>query len=505
MAEEMLFTVAGSVAMPAQMISLEEAGLTERADLQEWVLSNPAILGSAVKVVTFDFEGLQSVATATRDRISVLGLGADGRLVVAELKSGKQPDTEVAAVKYAAVASRVLPESLAEHYARFQSRRQTVMTAEEALADLQAHAPDLSQESLRRPRIVLLARDFSPVLTASVVWLSEMGLDISLVQISAFRSYVYGQAGQSNVPMISVSKVYPLREVEEFTISPERQLAKEMAESKRRVQDASTVRRLVTSESVAEGTLFTLAPRGDLGFDVRTQLEEWLHADPVRRTAHWQNRASAPLVWDADKASYTPSGLVRHIVEEATGISRDFYGTQWWRDPAGWTLVELAGPLSGGKGALYREYWSRWLDRVRVSHGHWTQMTTLPAQNFITLPSPIKGTHYGLAFAAGGRLRSDLYIDAGSVEASTGVFEMLQSQAGFMEELYGAELSWERLPDRNAYRIADYSEGDVTTVEDHDFYIDWMVDAQERLRRAVDGVLQRSDPPDPNWSRRDED
>ena len=65
----MLFTVAGSVAMPAQMISLEEAGLTERADLREWVLSNPAILGSAIKVVTFDFEGLQSMATATRDRI----------------------------------------------------------------------------------------------------------------------------------------------------------------------------------------------------------------------------------------------------------------------------------------------------------------------------------------------------------------------------------------------------------------------------------------------------
>ena len=41
MAEEMLFTVAGSVAMPAQMISLEEAGLEQRADLQEWVLSNP--------------------------------------------------------------------------------------------------------------------------------------------------------------------------------------------------------------------------------------------------------------------------------------------------------------------------------------------------------------------------------------------------------------------------------------------------------------------------------
>ena len=502
MAEEMLFTVAGSVAMPAQMISLQEAGLEERADLQEWVLSNPAVLGPAVKVITFEFEGIPTSAVPSRDRITVLGLGADGRLVVAELKAARTPDTEVSAIKYAAMASRTLPETLADQYARFQSRRQVPMTADEALADLQAHAPNLSQESLRRPRIVLLARDFSPVLTASVVWLSEMGLDISLVQISAFRSYVYGQMGSANVPMISVNQVYPLREVEEFTISPERQLAKQIAESRRRVQDASNVRRLVTAETVADGTIFTFSPRSDLSFDMRSQLEEWLHEDPARRTAHWQNNINAPLVWDVDKAAYTPAALVRHIIEQATGVSRDWFGTQWWRDRTGWTLLELAGPLNGGKGSLYREYWSRWLDRVRQRHSDWTQMSTLPAQNFITLPSPVKGTHYGLAFAAGGRLRSDFYVDLGSAEASAAQFEVLQSQQAFVESVYGGPLSWERLPDRGAYRVADYSEGDVTTVEDYAFYIDWMIDSQERLRAAVNAVLQNGEPPDEPFGRR---
>jgi uncharacterized protein DUF4268 len=494
MAEEMLFTVAGSVAMPAQMISLEEAGLEARADLQEWVLSNPAILGPAVKVITFEFEGLPAAVTAARDRITVLGLGADAHLVVAELKSGRAPDSEVSATKYAAMASRLLPESLAEHYARFQARRFAPMTPDEALADLQAHAPDLSQETLRRPRIALLAHDFSPVLTASVVWLNEMGLDISLIQISAFRSYVYGQLGSGAVPMISVSQIYPVREVEEFTISPERQRAKEVAEAKRRVQDASTVRRLVTAELVADGTIFTLSPRSDLSFDIRTQLEEWLNEDPARRTAHWQNNLAAPLVWDVDKAAYTPAGLVRHIVELATGMSQDLFGTQWWRDPGGWTLVELAGPLSGGRGALYREFWSRWLETVRLRHPDWTRMTTLPAQNFITLPAPIKGAHYGLSFAAGGRIRSDLSVDLGSQEASTAQFEVIHAQQAQIEARYGGPLSWERLPDRGAYRIADYSEGEVTRTEEHAFYIDWMIDAQERLRAAIDGVLHGGEP-----------
>src|SRR5271170_7261911 len=109
MAEEMLFTVAGSVAMPAQMISLQEAGLEKRADFQEWVLANPAVLGPAVKVITFEFDGIPTSAGANRDRITVLGLGADGRLVIAELKAARTPDTEVSAIKYAAMASRTLP------------------------------------------------------------------------------------------------------------------------------------------------------------------------------------------------------------------------------------------------------------------------------------------------------------------------------------------------------------------------------------------------------------
>jgi hypothetical protein len=496
MAEEMLFTVAGSVAMPAQAISLEEAGLEQRADLQEWVLSNPAILGPAIKVVTFEFEGVPTAGGAARDRVSVLGLGADGRLVVAELKNSRSADTEVSAIKYAAAVSRMLPESLADLYARFQSRRQTPISPDEALAELQAHAPNLSSESLRRPRIVMLARDFSSVVTASVVWLSEMGLDIALVQISAFRSYTYGQLGSNNVPMISVSQLYPVREVEDFTISPERQLAKETAESKRRVQDAALVRRLIATESVADGTIFTLSPRTDLTFDLRNELEEWLDADPARRTAHWQNNLSAPLIWDVDKAAYSPAGLVRRIMEQATGLIGNYSGTQWWRDPSGWNMAELAGPLGGGKGAMYREYWSRWLDRVRVRHPQWTQMTILPALNFITLPSPVAGTHYGLSFVAGGRLRSDFYVDLGAPEASAAQFDALQAQQDMVESLYGAPLSWERLPDRSAYRVADYSEGDITQVEDYAFFIDWMIDAQERLRRAINMVLPTGEPPD---------
>jgi hypothetical protein len=71
-----------------------------------------------VLIITFEFDRWSSAAGPQRDRLDVLGLGRDGRLVVAELKRGRAPDTvELQAIKYAAMASRFTEELLAELHA----------------------------------------------------------------------------------------------------------------------------------------------------------------------------------------------------------------------------------------------------------------------------------------------------------------------------------------------------------------------------------------------------
>ena len=57
---ERVFTVTGSAATPAQPITLAEAGLRERSDLQEWVLAHPEIIGDDVLVVAFEFDRWQA-------------------------------------------------------------------------------------------------------------------------------------------------------------------------------------------------------------------------------------------------------------------------------------------------------------------------------------------------------------------------------------------------------------------------------------------------------------
>jgi RecB family endonuclease NucS len=111
---ELVFTAHPGRAILARTVTLQQAGLRERNDLQEWVRAHPQILGRGVKIVTYEFDRWASGAGAQSDRLDLLGLGQDGRLVLAELKRDGAPDTvEMQAIKYAAYASRFSAETLA--------------------------------------------------------------------------------------------------------------------------------------------------------------------------------------------------------------------------------------------------------------------------------------------------------------------------------------------------------------------------------------------------------
>lgn len=215
MADELVFTVSGAEVKPVTATTLLEIGLSERQHLQEWVLAHPEILGPDIRVVTFEFDRWWAAGGDPLDRLDVLGLDRSGRLVIAELKRDAAPDTvEMQAIKYAAMASRFTPETLGYQHARFLRARGHPVTEEEALAALEEHADDktLAIEALRQPRIVLVASSFPPVVTATAVWLREMGLDITLVRFQAYRT--------DTEILVTVSQLLPVPTVEEFTVVP---------------------------------------------------------------------------------------------------------------------------------------------------------------------------------------------------------------------------------------------------------------------------------------------
>jgi hypothetical protein len=182
------------------------------------VLAHPEIIGPEVLVITFEFDKWSaSGAPDPRDRLDVLCLGTDGRLVVAELKRGRAPDTvELQAIKYAAMASRFDEDQLAELHQEFVTKVQGLkLTDEEAREKLLGHLTEggLQPELLLQPRVVLLAEAFSPTVTSSVVWLNEQGVDITLRRYQAYRT----PGGET---IITVSQYYPVAQVASFEVRP---------------------------------------------------------------------------------------------------------------------------------------------------------------------------------------------------------------------------------------------------------------------------------------------
>lgn len=142
-----------------------------------------------------------------------------------------------------------------------------------------------------------------------------------------------------------------------------------------------------------------------------------------------------------------------------------------------------------GKGPLYQKFWEQFLREVTSSRPRWTRATKPQSSNWLSLPCPFKGySYYAVSFAQGGKLRSELYLDAAEPEAVDHLYQSLLAAKPQIEAVYGRPLSWEQLPDRRASRIADYSVGSVTNQDSYTDYVHWLIDAQDRLRKAIDTV-----------------
>lgn len=208
--EELALRIEGAKAELLAEENLGDMALQERTHLQEWVLAHPQILGEGVRIITSEYDRwLAAAGDPVRDRLDVLGLGTDGRLVVAELKRGVAPHSvHMQGLNYAAIVSRLKPRDVAELYVEQMKDEQ--LDVEAVLTEFQTRYL-LTEESVKNPRIALIASRFPPSVTAAVVWLNERGVDISLVRFRPYRV-----AGEHLV--VTFSRFFPVPTAEDFTI-----------------------------------------------------------------------------------------------------------------------------------------------------------------------------------------------------------------------------------------------------------------------------------------------
>ncbi|MBL7497272.1 MGMT family protein [Frankia sp. CNm7] len=363
----LLFKVDGGRATALSGVSLAEAGLSERAHLQEWVLANPAILGDDVLVVTSEYDQWTGGdGVRARDRLDILGLSAAGRLVVVELKRDAAPgDTHLQAITYAAMVSGFTLDTLADAHAAWLTRRGTPTDRDTARALLLEHigGGEFDPELLRKPRIMLIAGAFPRQVTNTAVWLAQFDLIVELVEVAAWRS--------ADGILAGFNRLWPTPGAEEFTLSPAARADAERVTQKevQRSRAASAVRRLVDAGTLTDGTALRLAFSAATAAQ-RAQLEQWVQQEPARGRATWHNDPKGPLRWEGDGGFWLPTRLVLHILTQATGSAPGAVrGTTWWEDEAGHSLAELAEDVPGQSGRDWSDLHA-YLDALPA--GRWT-------------------------------------------------------------------------------------------------------------------------------------
>ena len=85
-------------------VDFARLGFQERRDIQEWVADNPDILGEDLLIIGKEFSGFDR----TNERLDLLAVDRDGKLVVIELKRDDTgTDAHWQAIKYASYLRRV--------------------------------------------------------------------------------------------------------------------------------------------------------------------------------------------------------------------------------------------------------------------------------------------------------------------------------------------------------------------------------------------------------------
>ena len=163
-----------------------ELGIWERKHVEEWILKYPEILGEDLLIVTTEYDRFDK----TKDRLDILAIDKNGKLVVIELKRDVADRfADLQAIHYAAYCSNINLEQIIDMMADYKRKKhEKDVSKEEIQNDIIEFIanPDFSEFD-NKPRIILVANDFREETLSAVLWLRDNGIDITCIKLEPYK------------------------------------------------------------------------------------------------------------------------------------------------------------------------------------------------------------------------------------------------------------------------------------------------------------------------------
>ena len=203
--------------------SFKALGLKERKDIQEWICSNPEILGEELLIIAKEFDGFADTA----ERLDLLALDAEGNLVVIENKRDDSgTGVEWQAIKYASYCSTLKKQDVINIFGEYLNKNNLEGNPEDLIDDFFDNNSKIIYPTDNQ-RIILVAHSFRKEVLSAAQWLLNQQIDIKCVSIKPYKS--------DGVIYLDPDIILPQEENKEYTLK----IADKQRESSREKWKAS--------------------------------------------------------------------------------------------------------------------------------------------------------------------------------------------------------------------------------------------------------------------------
>ena len=189
-------------------VDFRRLGLKEVQDIQEWVAANPSILGEDLLIIGKEFRGFD----LTNERLDLLAVDSDGRLVMIELKRDDTgANAHWQAIKYASYLRRATDEQIVGMLAEYKKIPQ-----EDAAQELVQHLGGDDLSALNNDqRIILASHRFAPEVTSAALWLNDKAHGEDLITCVTLTPYRDSDTGSL---YIQATTIIPVPGEEDYVI-----------------------------------------------------------------------------------------------------------------------------------------------------------------------------------------------------------------------------------------------------------------------------------------------
>lgn len=171
---------------PLTAKSFSDLGFSERQHLQEWLAHTPRALGEDLLIIQKEFDGFDD----TRERLDLLALDKDGRIVVIENKlddSGR--DVVWQALKYASYCSGLKKDQIVDIFQQHLNRHHGGGDARQALREF-FNGQEIEEMKLNpgnEQRVILVAANFRKEVTSTALWLLGYNVRLQCFKVTPFE------------------------------------------------------------------------------------------------------------------------------------------------------------------------------------------------------------------------------------------------------------------------------------------------------------------------------